>query len=137
MSDNLLANMLSSIKNASLIGRKAVVVPGSKLLEAVLKALLKDGYINNYSVVQQENTDQKTPKKNIQINLKYDHRGCPIIRYAYLVSKPSVRVYQGKREYKTKEQYGTLIVTTNRGVMSHVDARNMGLGGEVLCEVGC
>ena len=137
MSDNLIANMLSSLKNASLVGHKTTMVPWSKLNEGIIKALVKDGYVTEYNLIEVVAPRKRVKFTKIVIKLKYDDNVSPVLRYRRCISKPSVRVHFGKREYRTKEQYGTLIVSTNQGVMSHLDAKALGLGGEVFFEVGC
>jgi small subunit ribosomal protein S8 len=129
--------MLSSLKNASLVGHKTTLIPWSKLNEDIIKALVKDGYVNGYTLIEVLAPRKRVKFTKIVVTLKYDDNGSPVLRYIRCISKPSVRVYADKRGYKTKEQYGTLIVSTNHGVMSHLDAKALGLGGEVFFEVGC
>jgi small subunit ribosomal protein S8 len=136
---NLIANMLSSIRNASLVGKAFITTQWSTVTENIADILYKEGYIDNYTV---ENTFSKRKKasfKSLVIGVKYDAHGAPVIRYTKCISKPSVRIYRGKDEIKSMltERYSTLIISTNKGIMCHLDAIKMGIGGEVLFEVAC
>lgn len=130
------SDMLARIRNGSLVGAKSVLVRHSKLNLSILKALKSDGYVLDYEYPITKSSSQ-ADKYCIKVWLKYDSKGVPVLRYAYTVSKPSRRVYTGSGSFRTREQYSTLIVSTNKGVMSHLDARKLNLGGEVICEVGC
>jgi len=123
------ANMVSTIKNGLLVGAKQVFVRKSRLTLGILKALKLDGYIEGYS----ENSEKPYYATAL---LKYDAKGLPVIRDIWVVSKGSRTVNVGAKEFKTREQYSTLIVSTSKlGVVSHIDARRENTGGIVLCEV--
>lgn len=153
---DIISDTITRIRNGLLIGSKNVLAIHSQLNLRVLEALKQDGYIADYNTVNVDNPKKRKavaaakvedqskeqtssePKgfqhKKINIVLKY-HKGVPVIRSLKRVSKPSKRVYAGRDQFKTSEQYCTLIVSTNKGVMSHVDAKKNNLGGEVLFEV--
>ena len=79
---------------------------------------------------------EENNKKFINVVLKYDDRGRSVINELKRVSKPGRRVYQGKDEIKKfKNGYGTIIVSTSKGVLSNDEAHKAGVGGEVLCTV--
>lgn len=79
---------------------------------------------------------KKNAKKFINVVLKYDERGASVITEIKRVSKPGRRVYKGKDEIKRfKNGYGTIIVSTNKGVLANDTAYKEGVGGEVLCTV--
>ncbi len=95
-----------------------------------MKILANKSYIQSYVVVEEGN------KKFINVVLKYDERGTSVINELKRVSKPGRRVYQGRDEIKRfKNGYGTIIVSTSKGVLSSVEAHKAGVGGEVLCTV--
>ena len=95
-----------------------------------MKILADKGYIDSYNVVEENN------KKFINVVLKYDENGKSVINEVKRISKPGRRVYQGKDDIKRfKNGYGTIIVSTSKGVMSGADANKNGVGGEVLCTI--
>jgi small subunit ribosomal protein S8 len=134
-----ISDLCARLKNAHLAGLKNTKVVYSKLAMSVLKALKDDGYIMDYfhqdEKYVQENKLDKSQKYLINVTLKYDNRGVPIIRYISTISKPSKRVYTGFKGFKAREQYSTLIISTSLGILSHHDARRARAGGEVLLEV--
>jgi len=134
-----IANMLSSIRNASLVGKESIRIGSSKLIEAITEVLYKEGYIAYYRLESVQSPKKKAVFKSIVIGIKYDKYGVPVIRYTRCISKPSVRVYRPKNDFQKllKERYSTLVLSTHKGVMCHLDAINIGIGGEVLFEVAC
>ena len=123
------ANMASAIQNGSLAGLKSVYVKSSKLILSILKALKKDGYIEDYDAASDR-------KYYARVYVKYDSHGVPVLRFIRLLSKPSRPTYADAGSFRTSEQFSTLIVSTSSlGVVSHLDARRAGIGGMVLLEV--
>jgi small subunit ribosomal protein S8 len=101
----------------------------SKVVEAVVGILADKGYIESYNVVE------NGVKKSINVVLKYDN-GRTVINEVKRVSKPGRRVYKGKDELKRfKNGYGTIIVSSSRGVLPNDKAFELGVGGEVLCTI--
>ena len=102
----------------------------SKLVEAILVIFQNKGYIESFNVVEEG------PKKFINVVLKYDARGIQVINEVKKISKPGRRVYKGRDEIKRfKNGYGTIVVSTSKGVLSNDDAHKAGLGGEVICSI--
>lgn len=134
-----ISDLCARLKNAHLAGLKTTKIAYSKLSMSVLKALKEDGYIRDYfhqnDEYIKENNLSEDEKYFIQVVLKYDNRGVPVIRYIMPVSKPSKRVYCGFQAFKPREQYATLIISTSSGVLSHHDAKRSRAGGEILLEV--
>ena len=125
-----IADMLTRIRNSSLRGKSVVETPASKLRAWVLDVLADEGYIRGY-----EATTGKDGHPAIEISLKY-YEGEPVIRELKRVSKPGRRVYSKiKSLNRVYNGLGMSILTTPRGVMSDVQARNENVGGEVLCQV--
>ncbi|BCX80237.1 30S ribosomal protein S8 [Campylobacter sp. 19-13652] len=130
MLNDLISDGLTRIRNAALRKLETTQLLHSKVVEATLAILAAKGYIESYNVVEEGN------KKFINVVLKYDENGKSVINELKRVSKPGRRVYQGKDDIKRfKNGYGTVIVSTSKGVMSGIEAHKAGVGGEVLCTV--
>ena len=97
----------------------------------IAKILTNEGYINGYEIVNDD-----LNKRLIKLSLKYDKNGKPLIESIRRVSKPSKRVYTKKKDiYKVLNGFGTLILSTSKGILSGKEARIKNLGGEVIGEV--
>lgn len=130
MINDLISDGLTRIRNAAMRRLDTTKLLHSNVVEAVLKILVEKGYIESYNIVEDGN------KKFANVVLKYDEKGRSVINELKRVSKPGRRVYQGKDEIKRfKNGYGTVIVSTSKGVMSGIEANKAGIGGEVLCTV--
>lgn len=128
--NDLISDALTRIRNAALRKLDTTKLLHSNVVEATLKILEQKGYIESYNVVSEDN------KKFINVVLKYDETGKSVINELKRISKPGRRVYKGKDEIKRfKNGYGTIIVSTNKGVLSNDDAHKEGVGGEILCTV--
>jgi small subunit ribosomal protein S8 len=125
-----MADMLTRIRNASLVRHRRVSVPYSKLKEAVAKILVDEGFISGYSV-----TDE-APQPNLVMGMKYTGKGNPVITGLERVSKPGRRIYLGYRDIPwVRSGLGVAIVSTPKGVMTGRQARREQVGGEILCNV--
>ena len=130
MLNDLISDGLTRIRNASMRRLETAKLLHSKVVEATLFILAAKGYVESYNVIEEGN------KKFINVVLKYDEYGRSVINELKRVSKPGRRVYQGKDDIKRfKNGYGTVIVSTSKGVMSGIEASKAGVGGEVLCTV--
>jgi len=124
-----IADMLTRIRNAQLVGHTEVTMPASGLKGAIAKVLKDEGYIEDFA------TRENGAKKELAIALKY-YAGRPVIERLERVSKPGLRVYKGRNDIpRVMNGLGVAIVSTSRGVMTDRKARADGLGGEVLCIV--
>jgi small subunit ribosomal protein S8 len=102
----------------------------TKVVEALLGIFQDKGYIESFNVVEEGN------KKFINVVLKYDEKGNKVINEVKRISKPGRRVYKGAADIKRfKNGYGTIVVSTSKGVLSNEDAHNAGVGGELLCSI--
>lgn len=127
MLNDLISDGLTRIRNASMRRLETAKLLHSKVVEATLSILAAKGYVESYNVIEEGN------KKFINVVLKYDEYGRSVINELKRVSKPGRRVYQGKDDIKRfKNGYGTVIVSTSKGVMSGIEASKAGVGGEVL-----
>jgi small subunit ribosomal protein S8 len=130
-----IADMLTRIRNAVLVGHTTVAMPSSKLKVAIAKILKEEGYIGGYEVVD----DQSSGHKVLRMRLKYigeRRERKPVITGLERISRPGRRVYTGKREIPwVLSGMGIAIISTPKGVMTGQRARQLGVGGEVLCKV--
>jgi small subunit ribosomal protein S8 len=125
-----IADMLTKIRNASMARYEKVDIPSSKLKVEIVKILKNEGFIKTFKKISQDGQNQ------IRIFLKYDDVSNPILRGLERVSKPGRRVYFGYRKMpRVFNGYGTLIVTTSRGVITGKKAAEQKLGGELICSV--
>ena len=124
-----IADMLTRIRNAQSAEKAEARMPSSKAKQAVAKVLQDEGYINGFSVSEQEG------KPVMTVELKY-YEGKPVIDTIDRVSRPGRRLYKGKGELpNVNSGLGIAIISTSKGVMTDRAARAAGLGGEVLCYV--
>jgi len=130
MVNDIVADSLTRIRNASLRKQEVTTLLHSKLVEALLNVLQAEGYIESFKVVENGN------KKTINVTLKYNDHGKSVINEVKRISKPGRRVYKGKDEIKRfKNGYGTIVLSTSKGVLSNTDAFKAGVGGEALCSI--
>ena len=125
-----IGDMIARIRNAAMRKRSKVTTPASKLRQRVLDVLQAEGYIRGYS-------RSETPEgfAQFEIELKY-YDGEPVIAEIARVSKPGRRVYSSIGDLKPiKNGLGISILSTSKGVMSDIAARDANVGGEVLCRV--
>lgn len=124
-----IADMLTRIRNGQKARKVTVSMPASKVKEAIAKVLQDEGYISGFS------TESEGEKKSLTIELKY-FEGVPVIETIQRASRPGLRIYRGKEDLpKVLGGLGVTIVSTSAGVMSDRQAREKGIGGEVLCVV--
>ncbi len=125
-----IADLLTRMRNALLAGFPTVEAPASSLKEELCRVLKEEGYIRDYA--REEDGKQGL----LRVTLKYSADRTPVITGIRRISKPSLRVYTGKREVRlVRSGLGISIVTTSKGVMTDRQARRENVGGEVLCEV--
>lgn len=126
-----IADLLTRIRNAQQAAHASLVVPRSKIKLAIVKILKEEGFVEGY--VDDESVGHQGI---IKIFLRYDDTQHGIIRGLLRVSKPGRRVYVGKAEIpRVRNGLGIAILTTPKGVLTDRDARQAGVGGEVLCHV--
>ena len=124
-----IADMLTRIRNGQKARKVGVSMPSSKQKIAVASVLKDEGYITDFS------TEGEGATKALNIELKY-FEGAPVIESVRRVSKPGLRIYRGKEDLpKVLGGLGIAIVSTSAGVMSDRQAREKGIGGEVICVV--
>ena len=124
-----IADMLVRIRNAAAVGKPTVKMPSSKIKVAIAKVLEDEGYIAGSRVTE------NGAKAELEIVLKY-FEGKPVIEKLQRVSRSGLRQYRGKSELpKVLGGLGIAIISTSKGIMTDAQARQQGVGGEVLCFV--
>ena len=124
-----ISDMLTRIRNGQKARKVSVSMPASTAKEAVAKVLKDEGYITDYSVAGEGAT------KELNVELKY-FEGTPVIERIQRTSRPGLRIYRGKQGLpRVLGGLGVTIVSTSAGVMSDREAREKGIGGEVICIV--
>eukprot|EP01155_Anaeramoeba_flamelloides_P001066 Anaeramoba_flamelloidesa1054245_541.p12 GENE.a1054245_541~~a1054245_541.p12 ORF type:complete len:133 (-),score=11.36 a1054245_541:4478-4876(-) len=131
MLNDIIADALTRIRNASMRKLEVTELLHSNTVEAMLNVLQQKEYIESFKV-----EDGKGQKKSISVVLKYDDRDNSVINEIKRVSKPGRRVYKNSSELKSfKNGHGVIVVSTNKGVISNDEAFAANVGGEVLCTV--
>ena len=125
-----IADMLTRIRNIIMVKGETVDIPASKEKIAISEILLNEGYIKGYEVL--ENGVAKT----IRITLKYGAKGEKVIQGLKRISKPGLRVYvEASKLPKVINGLGIAIISTNKGIITDKKARELNVGGEVLCYI--
>jgi small subunit ribosomal protein S8 len=125
-----IADMLVRIRNAAAVRKPTVKMPSSKIKVAIAAVLKDEGYILGSRV-----TDLGGGKSQLEIELKY-YEGRPVIERLQRYSRSGLRQYRGKDELpKVLNGLGISIISTSKGIMTDAQARQQGVGGEVLCFV--
>jgi len=129
MTNDPIADMLTRIRNAVMVGHDSVLVPHSRLKVSLARILKDEGYVEDFEVVKSK------PAQMIRIQLKYVDKQ-PAVLGLERVSRPGLRVYAGKTEIpRVYGGLGTAIMSTSQGVMTGKEAWRKKLGGEVLCYI--
>ena len=130
-----ISDMLTRVRNAVLAGHNLVALPSSKIKVSIAKILKEEGFISGFEVVDGKIIGQKI----LRIRLKYvgeRRERRPVITGLERISRPGRRVYTGKSEIPwVLSGMGVAILSTPKGVMTGQRARQLGVGGEVLCKV--
>ena len=130
MMTDIIADSLTRIRNAAQRRLDVTTLLHSKTIEATVSILVDKGYLESYKVKEDGN------KKTIKVVLKYDENGHSVINEVKKISKPGRRVYQSASEVRFfKNGYGTLVVSTNKGVIANDEAFKQKVGGEVICSI--
>ena len=130
-----ISDMLTRIRNAMMAGHPMVALPSSKIKESIAKILQEEGYITNFEIVDGKVANSKV----LRLHLKYigeRRERRPVLTGMERISRPGRRVYTGKSEIPwVLSGIGIAILSTPKGVMTGQRARQLGVGGEVLCKV--
>lgn len=129
MSDPI-SDLLTRIRNAHTARHRSVEVPLSRLKHDICRVLREQGFIREFTV------DEEPRPGRIIVTLKYQRDRTPVVQGLRRVSKPSLRVYVKHEDIKpVRSGLGISIISTSSGVMTGKQARQAGVGGELLCEV--
>ena len=125
-----IADMLTRIRNANSAKHKTVDVPASNMKLGIAEILFKEGYIKSFEEIKDYN------QGIIRITLKYDEKGTRVIDGLRRISKPGLRVYASKEDLpQVLNGLGIAIISTSKGLKTDKEARQLGVGGEVLAYV--
>ena len=130
-----IADMLTRIRNAEMAGHSTVALPSSKLKLEIAKILKDEGFLEGFEVADSENNTQKVLRLKIKyVGERRERR--PVISGIERVSKPGRRIYTKKQDIPwVLSGIGVAIISTPKGVMTGARARQLGVGGEILCKV--
>ena len=130
-----IADMLTRIRNAVTAGHTMVAMPSSKLKVEIAKIMKDEGYLEGYDVAESEQSSQKVLRLKIKyVGERRDRR--PVLSGIERVSKPGRRIYTKKQDIPwVLSGIGVAILSTPKGVMTGARARQLGVGGEILCKV--
>lgn len=125
-----IADYLTRIRNGISSGKRWVDIPSSNLKKRITYVLKEEKYIDDFVFILDGT------KENIRVFLKYDHAGQSVITGLDRISKPGLRIYVGSDEIpRVLDGLGISIVSTSKGVISNKKARQLNVGGELLCKV--
>ena len=126
-----IADMLTRIRNANMVGADFVLIPSSRTKLSIAKVLKDEGFIKDYEVLR-----GSTPQRVLKVHLKYTAEKEPMLKGLKRVSKPGLRVYCGKGEIpRVCGGLGIAILSTPQGIIAGKQAWRKGIGGEVLCYI--
>lgn len=130
MVNDIIADSLTRIRNASMRRLEHTTLYYAKIVVSILEVFKAKGFIKDYKV------NDKDGKQSISVQLAYDERGYSVISEVKRISKPGRRVYKSRNELKRfKNGYGTIVVSTSKGVIANEDAYKANVGGEALCSI--
>ena len=125
-----IADMLTIIRNASSSRKKVLEVKNSRVSEEIVKIFKKEDFVSNYKLIK----DSK--QGLIRVYLKYAKDGTPGILGIRRISKPGLRIYKKKDDVpKVYGGLGAAVISTSKGIMTDTEARDKGVGGEVICYI--
>ena len=130
VTDNI-ADILTRIRNANMLKHQIVEIPMTKMSVSIITILKEEGYIENFQSFDETN------KNYLLVSLKYiGKRRQPVISKLERVSKPGLRIYTNSKKLPiVLENLGIAIISTSRGIMTNLKAKQLGIGGEILCYI--
>jgi len=129
--NDTISDMLTRIRNANMVKHQIVQIPSTKMSVAIAKILKEEGFIEDFESYGKNN------KKYLLISLKYIGKSRQsVISTIKRVSKPGLRVYKNSKQLpRVLDNLGIAIISTSKGVMTNLKAKELGIGGEVLCYI--
>ena len=123
-----ISDMLTRIRNAVMANKSDVIIPSSRIKFAIAEILKREKFVSSVEFLEAEN--------KFKVSLKYNAEGMPIIRNLKRISTPGRRVYAPKDNLpKVLGGSGISIISASQGLMTEREARQAGVGGEILCEI--
>ena len=131
MVTDTISDMLTRIRNATMVKHQIVQIPVTKMSSAITQILKEEGFIEDF-----ENY-QENKREYLLLSLKYTEKSRKsVINKIQRISKPGLRVYVNSKELpKVLDNLGIAIMSTSKGVMTNLSAKELGIGGEVLCYI--
>ena len=131
MVNDTISDMLTRIRNANMVKHQIVQIPATKMSIAIAEILKEEGFIEDFE------SYEENKKKYLLISLKYIGKARkPVIYKLERVSKPGLRVFsRSKKLPKVLDNLGIAIISTSKGIMTNLKAKELGIGGEVLCYI--
>lgn len=131
MVTDTISDMLTRIRNATQVKHQIVEMPATKMIIAIVHILKEEGFIEDFE------TYNKDSFKYLLISLKYKEKSrSPVISRIERISKPGLRVYTSSKNLpKVLNNLGIAIISTSQGVMTNLKAKELGIGGEILCYI--
>ena len=131
MVTDTIADMLTRIRNANMVKHQIVQIPVTKMSIAIALILKEEGYIEDFNNYEEDN------KHYLLLSLKYIGKSRqPVISKIKRISKPGLRVYSKSNDLpKVLDNLGIAIISTSKGVMTNLKAKELGIGGEILCYI--
>lgn len=139
-----IADMLTRIRNAQMVKKSEVLLPYSKIKYNIAKILEQTGWLDSVEKISPLLPSQSLTKNNQDTNAKFDqikikllyHGTQPKITSLKRVSKPGRRIYVSHQELPiVLNNYGLAIISTSQGLMTNIQAKHQGIGGEIICEI--
>ena len=125
-----IADLLTRIRNAVLVGKDRCDAPASKVKLELSKILQEEGFIRTFKVLEEG------PQGTLRLYLRYSPDGEPAIHGLERVSRPGLRVYRGVEELpEVRGGMGVAVISTSKGLMTDAKAREARLGGEIMCRM--
>lgn len=131
MVTDTISDMLTRIRNATMVKHQIVQIPASRMSLAISKILKEEGFIQEFESYSEDN------KNYLLISLKYIGKSRQsVISKIKRISKPGLRIYSNSKELpRILDNLGIAIISTSQGVMTNIKAKKLGIGGEVLCYI--
>jgi small subunit ribosomal protein S8 len=126
-----ISDMLTRIRNANMVKHQIVQIPSTKMSLAIAEILKQDGFIEDFE------SYEENKRKYLLLSLKYIGKArTPVICKIERISKPGLRVYSNSKNLpKVLDNLGIAIISTSKGIMTNLKAKELGIGGEVLCYI--
>ncbi len=131
MIKDTISDLLTRIRNANLVKHQIVQIPSTKMSLAIIEILKDEGFIEDFEIYTENN------RSYLLVSLKYIGKSrTPVISKLERISKPGLRVYANSKKLpKVLDNLGIAIISTSSGVMTNLKAKELGIGGEVLCYI--